>query len=74
MDNKEFDLNDPIDLGYIWELIWEKKKPLSISAIGFGIFSIIFSLSLTDIYESEVLLAPSGARNVKDDITLAVLI
>jgi LPS O-antigen subunit length determinant protein (WzzB/FepE family) len=48
-----------INLIYLVQVIWNKKKFISILTLIFAIFSVIFSLNLSNIYVSTALLTPS---------------
>lgn len=48
-----------IDLNELIFLFWEKKFFITISTLIFAILSVLFSLSLTNIYKSEAILIPT---------------
>lgn len=51
--------NDQIDLRVIFNIIWKRKIIIAVATAGIGLFSVLYSLSLPNIYESKVVLAPS---------------
>ena len=62
IDNRErFD--DEIDLLELFSIAWNRKRFIIILTSVFAIFSIVYSLSLPNIYTSSTLLAPSKQNN-----------
>lgn len=57
--------SDEIDLVELFSALWKGKFLIFGVASVFVLISIFYSLSLPDIYESEVLLAPSGEQASK---------
>ncbi len=51
--------NDEIDLRELWDVIWKGKWLIIAVTAVFAIGSVIYALSLPNIYKSEALLAPS---------------
>ncbi len=55
--------NDEIDLAEVFSLLWSKKRLIaSITSIA-AILSVLYSLSLPNIYESKALLAPAASED-----------
>ncbi|MDR7119263.1 Wzz/FepE/Etk N-terminal domain-containing protein [Rheinheimera soli] len=55
--------NDEIDLIGLLSLIWKGKLTVILVTFLFGAFSIYYSLSLSDIYRSELLMVPAEQKN-----------
>ncbi|MAR94903.1 MAG: hypothetical protein CMD46_00840 [Gammaproteobacteria bacterium] len=53
--------SDQIDLRVIFNIIWKRKIIIAAATAVIGLFSVLYSLSLPNIYESKVVLAPSTA-------------
>ena len=51
--------SDQIDLKVIFNIIWKRKIIIAAATVVIGLFSVLYSLSLPNIYESKVVLAPS---------------
>tara|TARA_Y100000992_G_scaffold299651_1_gene266775 strand:+ start:272 stop:1186 length:915 start_codon:yes stop_codon:yes gene_type:complete len=51
--------SDEIDLRVIFNIIWNRKIIIAVATAVIGLFSVLYSLSLPNIYESKVVLAPS---------------
>jgi uncharacterized protein involved in exopolysaccharide biosynthesis len=51
--------NDSIDLARIWNVLWRKKWLIVAVTALFAVASIVYTLTLTHWYRSEVLLAPA---------------
>lgn len=51
--------SDEIDLRELWNVIWQGKWIIGGVTFFFGVVSVIYALSLPDIYKSEALLAPA---------------
>ncbi len=51
--------NDEIDLRELWNVVWDGKWVVIGITFLFGLSSILYALSLPNIYRSEVLLAPA---------------
>ena len=47
---------------------WKRRWPIIITGFVAGIFSIIVSLCITEKYKSEVILFPSAAGSVSQDL------
>lgn len=54
--------NDSIDLARIWNVLWSKKWLIAAVTAVFAAASIIYALTLTHWYRSEVLLAPADEQ------------
>lgn len=68
MENKsEFNdksrLEDEVNLLELFDILWKGKKLLFIFIISTSFLSIFISLSLSDVYKSEALLAPVASDN-----------
>ena len=60
--------DDSIDVARIWNIVWRKKwLILAISGI-FAIASIVYALTLTHWYRSEMLLAPADEKTMNTGI------
>lgn len=51
--------SDEIDLGELWKAIWQGKWIILAVTAVFAVASVLFALSLPNIYQSKALLAPS---------------
>ena len=51
--------SDQIDLKVIFNIIWKRKIIIAAATVVIGLFSVLYSLRLPNIYESKVVLAPS---------------
>lgn len=56
-------LDDEIDLNQLFAALWDNKIIICATAIIFAAAAVFYSLSLSDRYKSEVLLAPVTAQN-----------
>lgn len=54
--------HDSIDLARIWNVLWSKKWLIAAVTALFAVTSIIYALTLTHWYRSEVLLAPADEQ------------
>lgn len=54
--------NDEIDLQELWDVLWSGRKIIAAVTVIFAIASIIYSLTRTEIYRAEALLAPAVSR------------
>jgi uncharacterized protein involved in exopolysaccharide biosynthesis len=51
--------DDEIDLRELWDVIWRGKWIITAVTAVFAVASVVYALSLPNIYQSEVLVAPS---------------
>jgi len=63
MNAKTDDFSDEINLRELLEIFWKKKLFIAIVTTIFAISSVVYSLSLPNIYTSKALLAPLKAEN-----------
>lgn len=62
VSQREF-MDDEIDLLELWNVLWQGKWIIIVITAVFAVGSVIYALSLPDIYRSEVLLAPVAEEN-----------
>tara|TARA_R110002110_G_scaffold2830_1_gene14148 strand:+ start:78551 stop:79525 length:975 start_codon:yes stop_codon:yes gene_type:complete len=55
--------DNEIDLLELWSILWQGKWIISVMTLFFAVASVIYALSLPDIYRSEVLLSPAEQEN-----------
>lgn len=60
--------DDSIDLANVWNTLWRNKWTIAGITAVFAIGTIIYALTLTHWYRSEVLLAPAGEETVNTGI------
>jgi uncharacterized protein involved in exopolysaccharide biosynthesis len=63
IDSSQSYVNDEIDLLELFNILWVNKLFLATLTGLFALASIIYSLSLTNIYTAETTLAPSASRD-----------
>lgn len=51
---------DELDVSELLSILWKKKVKIGITAVVFAVLSVIFALSLPDIYKSSALLMPNN--------------
>lgn len=54
---------DEIDLRELFDVVWKRKWVIIITTFLFAVASVIYALSLPDVYKSETLLAPISEEN-----------
>lgn len=54
--------DDEIDLRELFKAIWQGKWIIIVTTFVFAVASVIYALSLPNVYKSEALLAPAGAQ------------
>ncbi len=57
--NNPLERSDPIDLRIIFDILWKRKLVIFVATTLIGLFSVFYALSIPNIYESKVVLAPS---------------
>ena len=60
--------DDSIDLGGLWNILWQNKWLIAAMTAVFAIASIAYALTLTHWYRSEVLLAPADEQTMNTGI------
>ncbi|NMT03838.1 LPS O-antigen length regulator, partial [Vibrio parahaemolyticus] len=55
--------DDEIDLRELFKALWKGKWIIVVATFIFAIGSVLYSLSLPDIYKSDALLAPAESSN-----------
>lgn len=60
MNNYNINTDDEIDLKDVFTTLWSKKLYILFLTSIFAVFSVIYALSLPNIYSSEALLAPAS--------------
>jgi len=64
---------DEIDLLEYWHVIWKRKKMILSVSFAAVLLAVVYSLTLTNIYRAEVLLAPVGGEENKQSGLSAAL-
>ena len=59
MENKNTDYEDDIDLSEIFTILWDGRFVIMLITTIFAISSVLYSLSLPNIYSSTSVLAPT---------------
>ena len=59
-DNRPLIINDEIDLGYLFALLWRSKVYVFLITAFFVVASVIYAQSLPNLYKSQALLAPAA--------------
>ena len=65
-----FDYEDEIDLLELWAALWKGKWVVIIVTAVFAVGSVFYSLSLPNIYRTQVLLSPVEEGNVNSNASL----
>ena len=61
MSNNAASSNDEINLSELFSILWEKKRLIIIISFIFAVSSVFYSLSLPNIYKSDVVLKVAGS-------------
>tara|TARA_B110000444_G_C18830296_1_gene592811 strand:+ start:767 stop:1708 length:942 start_codon:yes stop_codon:yes gene_type:complete len=61
--------DDVIDLSEFFNVIWHGKTSIIVITVAFAIFSVFYSLSLTNFYMSEALLVNTASSNDRNNIS-----
>ncbi|TOL87087.1 LPS O-antigen length regulator, partial [Vibrio parahaemolyticus] len=56
-------IGDDIDLRELFKAIWKGKWIIIVSTLVFGVGSVLFALSLPNVYKSNALLSPTESAN-----------
>ena len=54
MSNNAASSNDEINLSELFSIVWEKKRLIIIISFIFAVSSVFYSLSLPNIYKSDI--------------------
>ncbi|MDB2543587.1 Wzz/FepE/Etk N-terminal domain-containing protein [Woeseiaceae bacterium] len=72
--SKEITLHDDeIDLKELFDVIWKKKILIILVTLAFALSSVLFSLSLTNLYKSEALLTVNLGSNARSSSSIGSL-
>ena len=66
---QDINRSDLIDLNEIVSILWASKRFITIVTFLFSLFGVFYSLSLTDIYKSEAIVASTSGSNEMSQIS-----